>query len=167
MPIRPATPHDLPAVMRIVAETVAEMKTLGNDQWDESYPLLDRFQTDLDNNALHVAEQNNEVIGFIVLDQDQPPEYAPLNWRGKKPFVVHRLAISATCRSKGTATSLIDHASALARSLHKKSLRVDTHSTNLPMQKFLSNRGFTKIGEMDYHGKSRPYFCYEKVLLDK
>lgn len=162
--IRKATLDELNSVMGIVAQTVAEMKTLGNDQWDETYPLADRFQTDIENQALYVSESNGQVIGFITIDEDQAPEYAAISWQGTNPLVIHRVAVSTKTRSKGTATSLINHAETLAQNLGKKSLRVDTHSSNHPMQTFLKNRGFTKAGDMDYHGKSRPFYCYEKLL---
>ena len=58
MMIRLATTDDLPTVLAIVREVVIEMRAVGNTQWDDAYPDAPRFERDVENSALYVAEQS-------------------------------------------------------------------------------------------------------------
>lgn len=165
--IRRATTLDIPAVMEIVSHTIDGMKQMGNDQWDGSYPKDDRFQTDIGNGALYVATLSDEVIAFITIDDEQAIEYTAMQWLYKNPIVMHRLAVHPLAQGTGVARLLETFTQELAIKSGKDSIRLDTHSTNAPMQAFLSSLGYTKIGEMDYRGKSRPFFCYEKAVASK
>lgn len=163
--MRPASLADLPKVMEIVRHTVVGMQEAGNDQWDSNYPLDDRFLTDIENAALYLAiSDSGNTLGFITIDEEQADEYASLSWQLAKPLVMHRVAVHPDAKGQGVASFMEKHAVSIARAKAKDSIRVDTHSTNKPMQSFLEQCGYRKIGEMDYHGKDKPYFCYEKPL---
>ena len=176
MNIVPGTATNIDAVLTIVQQTVAEMKTYGNNQWDEAYPLRDRFVQDLSNQALYVAPstiagrhpselRTSELMGFIVVDNEEPDGYDAMNWRSDRPFlVIHRLAVSIHHRDQGVASALEAFACQLARTQNLTYLKVDTHSTNLRMQQFLERKGYVKTGEMIANGKDKPFYCYDKLL---
>lgn len=171
MNIVPGTAAEIDGVLKIVQQTVAEMKTYGNNQWDEAYPLRDRFVQDVNNQALYVAKAmdispgGSSLMGFVVVDNEEPEGYDTINWRSDRPFlVIHRLAVSAYHRKQGVASAMESFACHLAQHQNLAYLRVDTHSTNLGMQQFLVRKGYVKTGEMLALGKDKPYYCYDKFL---
>lgn len=165
MLFRKAVEQDLDQVMAIVAETVEEMRVYGNLQWDAHYPNPERFQRDISNAALYVVEVDGSAAAFVTADEEQPEEYAGLPWsRATPPMVVHRLAVSSKHRGAGLASFLEQSVCDLARASDHDHLRVDTYSTNKPMQAFLTRRGYTYVGEMSFRGKELPFYCYEKML---
>lgn len=74
--------EDLPAIMEIVNGVVPIMQGLGNQQWDEVYPLEEHFAADVKDSQLWlVVEQAPEgegemVIAMAALTEEQSPEYA-------------------------------------------------------------------------------------------
>ena len=171
MNIVPATSTDIDAVLTIVQQTIAEMKTYGNDQWDETYPLRDRFLQDLNNQSLYVAKdpesQNNgsTPMGFIVIDDEEPDGYDTIDWRSDRPFfVLHRFAVSIHHRNQGVASALEAFACQLAHNQAIPYLKVDTYSPNQRMQQFLERKGYVKTGEMRTRDKDKPFYCYDKLL---
>lgn len=171
MNIIPGTMIDIDNILTIVAQTVAEMKTYGNDQWDEQYPLRDRFVQDVQNNALYVVKSTPtevsmaNLMGFIVVDNDEPDGYDAMDWRSDRPcLVIHRWAVSVHHRQKRVASMLESFTCQLAQSQNVTYLKVDTHSTNQRMQQFLEHRGYAKTGEMMAMGKNKPFYCYDKFI---
>ena len=174
MNIVPGTDTDIDAILIIVQQTVAEMQTYGNNQWDETYPLRDRFIQDLENHALYVAKasrnrtEDSEIMaiqGFIVIDREEPDEYNTINWRSDRPFlVIHRLAVSIHHRSQGIASALEAFACQLATAQNIAYIKVDTHNTNQRMQQFLERKGYIKTGETLAKGKDKPFYYYDKLL---
>ena len=159
--IRPATPNDLHHVMAIVDATVDEMANYGNEQWDATYPRPQNFAADIDTNTLIIAEQAGEIAGFLTVDHQEPQGYRGLPWSAYDVPVIHRFAVAPASRRTGVARALVDFVFDLARHRDCAWVKVDTHSTNLGMQRFLKSRGFVKVGEMTKAGKEHPYFCYE------
>jgi GNAT superfamily N-acetyltransferase len=168
MKIRVASLTDLPRVMAIVRATVDGMRVYGNDQWDDCYPDESRFRRDVEAGSLFVAELDLLVIGFITVDQDEPDGYAPLTWQndGGGSMIIHRFAIAPEAQKGGVASALEHFACDRARRQNISHMKVDTHSSNGGMQAFLIRKGYTFVGEMEFNGKDRPFFCYEKMLND-
>ena len=165
MHILPGTVADVEAILAIVQQTVAEMKTYNNEQWDEAYPNRARFMTDVANKTIHVAKDGDSVMGFIVLDNDELEEYDQIQWRSAQPcLVVHRLAIDQAYRQRGVASALETFVCQVAQDTGIHYLKVDTHSTNQPMQKFLERQGYSKLGAVNALGKEQPFYCYDKFL---
>ena len=165
MQFRKALEQDLDGVMGIVAETVQEMGVYGNLQWDAHYPDRARFFQDVTNKSLYVVDIDGDVAAFVTADEEQPDGYRGQPWsRNTTPLVVHRLAVSSARRGAGIASFLEQSICDLARKTDHDHLRVDTYSTNKPMQTFLARRGYVKVGEMSFRGKELPFYCYEKLL---
>ncbi|KQL53960.1 GNAT family acetyltransferase [Heyndrickxia shackletonii] len=157
--------EDVPAIMKMVRETVEIMREEHNDQWDEAYPTATIFETDVQNGTLFVLEDEGNVIGSITVDQNQPVEYKLIPWRKEgSSFIFHRLVVNPHSRGKGEATKLIKFAEQYAIDNQIPYMRIDTYSLNKKAQKLFEKNGYIKVGEMPYHGKTRPYFCYDKFL---
>jgi ribosomal protein S18 acetylase RimI-like enzyme len=165
--IRKAELKDIHTIIEVVFDTVKIMKEEGNDQWDDSYPQKENFVEDLDNNSLYVYEHNQEVVGSITIDQNQPIEYKPLNWSKNEPaYVFHRLVVKLDVRHLGIASQLIDFAEKQALLNDVKYMRIDTYSLNEKAVQLFNKKGYIKIGEMAFHGKEFPFYCFDKELID-
>jgi ribosomal protein S18 acetylase RimI-like enzyme len=95
--IRPATVHDLEAVLRLWREADAE--PTHTDNLDSLIGLLER-----DPSALLIAEDAGVVVGSVIGAWD--------GWRGS----IYRLAVAPTHRRQGLATTLLGAAERRLRS---------------------------------------------------
>ncbi|MBD1383535.1 GNAT family N-acetyltransferase [Metabacillus arenae] len=166
--IRQAAEQDLKRINEMVMKTVAIMKSEGNDQWDETYPKMDQFRTDLRNGTLYVKQENDDVIGSITMDQNFPKEYDGIQWTSKfaLSFTFHRLVVDPEARKSGMASELIEFTEKEAASKGARFMKIDTYSLNEKAQKLLVRNGYVKVGEMSFHGKENHFYCYEKRISD-
>lgn len=90
------------------------------------------------------------VAAVCALSLDPDPAYRrPLEGRwltSDETFaaVLHRVAVSRRWHRQGLASLLFDEAAALAAAKGAKSLRIDTHPDNRPMQAALARAGFAR-----------------------
>lgn len=141
----------------------------GIDQWDENYPDRNRIQKDIESNQLfcHIDDENR-INGIVVLNEEQDPEYAGIDWLTddlSRSLVVHRLAVLPTFQGQGIATKLMDFAEEFGRENMYASIRLDTYSQNAHNQRFYEKRGYTNLGPVYLsYKKEHPYYCFELVL---
>ncbi|MEW9096972.1 MAG: GNAT family N-acetyltransferase [Clostridiaceae bacterium] len=163
--IRKAANEDLKAIMKIIKETIVEMHSYNNYQWDENYPQEKDFEDDIKKGDLYVIEKEGELVGFACINKEEPIEYNGLNWSlNEDVFVVHRMAVSSSHRQMGIGTELINFADELALKNNIKYLKTDTYSLNTKMNAFFKRSGYDLIGEMSFLGKEKPFYCYERIL---
>lgn len=163
--MRAANLKDLPAILAITKETVEIMAKEGNPQWDETYPNEQDFRRDILEGSLFVFEENEEILGFICLNLQQPKEYQKAAWSQNAPAtVLHRTAVSPAHRGKGTAKALFAFAKEYAIQNGTRYIRTDTHSSNEKMNALMLRCGFVKTGEIPLAGREGRFFAYEWVL---
>lgn len=163
--IRKATINDLDSIMKIVGKIITEMATYNNFQWDENYPQARDFVADIEKEELFVSVRENEVVGFICINRDEPNEYEGLQWSStEEALVIHRMGVSSDYRHAGIGTELVGLADELATISDVKYLRTDTYSLNTKVQRLFQKCDYTFVGEMNFLGKEKPFYCYEKVL---
>ncbi|MBU5484079.1 GNAT family N-acetyltransferase [Clostridium sp. MSJ-11] len=163
--IRKAANEDLKAIMKIIKETIVEMHSYNNYQWDENYPQEKDFAGDIKKGDLYVIEKEGELVGFACINKEEPIEYNGLNWSlNEDVFVVHRMAVSSSHRQMGIGTELINFADELALKNNINYLKTDTYSLNTKMNTFFKRSGYDLIGEMSFLGKEKPFYCYERIL---
>ncbi|WP_150916032.1 GNAT family N-acetyltransferase [Robertmurraya sp. DFI.2.37] len=166
--IRKGKSEDLYTLMEIVKETVKIMEEEENDQWNETYPNMEIFAADVQNSSLFVMEENGEIIGSITVDRNEPVEYGQISWRYFGPaYTFHRLVVNPFARKNGAASNLIRYAEKVAIENGIPYLRIDTYSLNVKAQRLFTKLGYQKAGEMSFHGKKLPFYCYEKRLEKK
>jgi hypothetical protein len=89
--IRKAVLMDLDIITKILKDTLAEMHSYNNYQWDENYPNKQDFINDINEGSLYVYEDNCLVIGFLCINIEEPVEYKGLNWSlNKGAYILHR-----------------------------------------------------------------------------
>lgn len=163
--IRKAAKGDLAEIMEIIRETVGEMRTYGNTQWDENYPQEKDFAGDISRGDLYVDERDGVVAGFICVNQVEPVEYEDLDWSSKEQaMVVHRMAVNPKFRRKGIASGMMEYADDLARSSGIDYMKTDTYSVNPNMNALFIKCGYKFVGEMSFLAKEKPFNAYEKLL---
>lgn len=164
MEIRLGSVSDIPPIMRIVEKVVAQMNAGGNFQWTHEYPNVAGLEKDVENRSLHVAILEGRLVSFIVLDENQAPEYAPIAWRRDAPaLVMHRFAVDPAAGGKGVANRMEQFVCQHAKSKGLCYIRTDTNSANTVMQKFLGNRDFLFTGRLYFTKCDNPFFCYDKI----
>ncbi|RDY27012.1 GNAT family N-acetyltransferase [Romboutsia weinsteinii] len=163
--MRKAKTSDLNNIMKVIDLTVKEMKQENNTQWDERYPIEEDFLVDIEKGTLYVEEVDGEFKGFICVDFNQPKEYDDINWSSnKESMVIHRMAVNPACRRQGIGQRLIKFADELAIENKANYIKTDTYSINTKMDALFKKCGFVKVGEMDFLGKEKPFYCYDKLI---
>ena len=167
MKIRQAYQGDLLKVKKLTEACAAGMQQLGIFQWNEHYPSIEKFQQDIIRKELYVLEENDEILGIIVLSENMDEEYIPVSWltHSEKNIYVHRLATHPDSWGKGFGQKLMDFAEEFARKLDFTSIRLDTFSLNKRNQTFYETRGYQKLEDIYFPKQSAaPFHCYELVL---
>ncbi|AWI03445.1 N-acetyltransferase [Clostridium drakei] len=163
--MRKAVIEDTKEIMQIIKETIAEMRTYNNTQWDENYPQEKDFMKDIQKGDLYVAEREGKLVAFVCINKVEPVEYNGLNWSLKEEcMVVHRMAVNPNYRRSGIGTELMKFVDELALANNIRYLKTDTYSINTKMNALFKKCGYDLVGEMSFLGKEEPFYCYEKIL---
>ena len=169
MIIRKTENADLDKIMPIFDEARATIAALGIDQWQNGYPSEEVIKADIAKEQSRVAELGGEICATFALIFDGEPTYDKIydgEWltgKSESYIAIHRVAISVTMRGRGIAGEIIDYAADVARSLGRKSLRIDTHRGNIVMRKMLEKQGFSYCGVI-YLADGAERVAYERVL---
>ncbi len=163
--IRKATVNDLDSIMEILSKIILEMHSYNNYQWDENYPRADDFSTDISKGDLFVSVIEDEVVGFVCINRDEPKEYEGLKWSSNNDaLVIHRMGVSPDYRQLGIGAELVGLADELAKSIGMKYLKTDTYSLNTKAQGLFEKCGYLYIGKMNILGREKAFYCYDKIL---
>lgn len=150
-----------------------KMNAEGIFQWNEAYPKIETFQTDIAREELYVVISESEldgketILGFIVISTKMDEEYRNVVWLTDTTdhYYIHRLAVHPNFQGKGIARNLMDFAENLAIENNKVSIRLDTFSKNLRNQKFYEARGYQRLENIFFPDQSEfPFYCYELPL---
>lgn len=161
-------PEELDDILALTRACGKHMRENGIDQWDENYPDRASLERDIETNTLFAYRENDAVLGIVVLNETQDPEYCDIQWstaESDRNIVVHRLAVSPEHQGKGIARKIMDFAEEWAKENKYDAIRLDTFSQNPRNQRFYKNRGYTELGSVYLsYKKEHPYFCYELLL---
>ena len=167
MIIRKSTIEDLDRLMPIFDEARKTIAMLGIDQWQNGYPSPHVIREDIALNRSYLVELGDEVCATFVLVDDGEPTYDKVyegEWLKNEEYVaIHRVAISVKNRGTGISTAIMEYARNYARSLDRRSLRIDTHQGNKVMRRMLEKHGFTHQGTI-YLESGDKRVAYEKIF---
>lgn len=163
--MRKAVMGDINDIMRIINETIIEMHSYNNNQWNENYPQKKDFINDIKREELFVSERNGKLAGFVCVNKVEPAEYNNLKWSfTKEAMVIHRMAVDPNYRRQGIGMELIKFAQELALKNGIRYLKTDTYSVNTKMQALFQKCGYKFVGNMSFLGKEKPFYSYEKII---
>ena len=169
--IRKATLLDIKEIMECVEDARFLLKKQGSKQWngDDGYPSKDDLCKDIINNVCYVAIMDNRVVGVCAYEGIEP-EYDNIygNWitDGNEYITIHRICTKEEYRGRGVAKALMLYAEGYAKSIGKKSIRIDTHPMNLAVQHLATILNYKLCGYVMYHRiKDEPKrLIYEKIV---
>lgn len=165
--IRLAKISEIPEILNITRACAKSMIDRGIYQWNDHYPSEEAFRKDIDRKELYVLEENDTIIGTIVLSTLMDEEYDPISWSmpNNNNIYIHRLAVHPQEQKKGYAKVLMDFAEDYARKGGFISVRLDTFSKNARNNKFYQARGYQAVGDIYFPKQSVfPFHCYELIL---
>ncbi|NNM22836.1 MAG: GNAT family N-acetyltransferase [Flavobacteriaceae bacterium] len=167
--IRLAKASEIEEIITITRACAKKMSSEGIHQWNEHYPNIESFLTDLKRDELYVLIKNDTLAGCVTISTFKDEVYEQVNWLSKdsRQFYIHRLAIHPQHQHKGNARLLMDFAEALAREKEVDSIRLDTFSKNIRNQRFYEARGYIRLANIYFPKQSsNPFYCYELLLND-
>ncbi|TBW27023.1 GNAT family N-acetyltransferase [Gramella sp. KN1008] len=165
--IKKAVIHQLEEVKSLTEACARAMCEKGIYQWNEHYPSLDKLKTDIDKEELYIFEENERILGIIVITEEMDEEYIPIQWLSKtnNNIYIHRLATHPEVWGKGYARKLMDFAEDLARRNDFESVRLDTFSQNKRNHRFYEASGYQRLGNIYFPKQSEhPFYCYELLI---
>jgi GNAT superfamily N-acetyltransferase len=162
--IRLAHLGDLAAVAGILRECVAAMRDAGIEQWDEIYPTDRHLLADIQAASMYVAcAASGQVVGTMVLNHYQEPEYAAVPWTSEsQPLVVHRVMVAPRRQGQGIAQALMMFAEQHARATGYESLRLDAFTLNPRALRLYERLGYSARGTVRL--RKGMFRCFEKVI---
>lgn len=144
--IRLATKQDIISIQEIYKDGRELIASYGSPQWQNNYPSLEVTNSDIDQKALFVYEEDEILAVMTVFDKEPTYEIIDGAWLSSKPYkVIHRIATRKGHYGKGLSAKMIEY---VFTDLNAKSIRIDTHELNIPMQNLLKKLGFTYCGQI-------------------
>lgn len=115
------------------------------------YPTITSVMDTINKGSLHILVCGNEVLGACALDHEQHPAYALQPWginaQDEQVKVVHNLVSHPDHRKKGIGIAIVEYIIDFARSCNAKTIRLDTHFTNIPARKLYEKCGFHEVAQ--------------------
>jgi ribosomal protein S18 acetylase RimI-like enzyme len=165
--IKRAVISDLEQLYSLTKSCAKHLIESGIFQWNEHYPSKKVLLKDIELQQLWKLEDNEEIVGIIVLTEIENSAYKNIKWitKNHKNLYVHRLAVNPSFQGKGYAQKLMDFAENYAKNNKYNSIRLDTFSQNKRNQEFYKKRNYTKLGSVNFPKQSEyPFYCYELIL---
>lgn len=168
--IRKTIKEDIKELMTIFEEARGTIAALGIDQWQNGYPSEEVILADIDKDQSYLCEIDGKACGTFAMLEDGEPTYDKIfdgRWltgdESRDYIAIHRVAISVTSRGSGLSGKIIGYATDFAKSLERKSLRIDTHRGNAVMRRMLEKNGFLHCGTI-YLENGDERVAYEKII---
>lgn len=164
--IRKASFGDIQAIFKIVKEVTARLNAEGNNQWNSEYPNKKLLRRDVTNGHMYVKVKDDEVLGMIVLNYEEPEEYRSVKWSAKgRCLVIHRMAVKDSELGKGVGRELLKFSENLARNVAQTAcIKADTYSTNKAAKALFESEGYKNVGSVSLREDLGDFHCYERIL---
>ncbi|MFP7168926.1 GNAT family N-acetyltransferase [Terribacillus sp. 7520-G] len=169
--IESATSMDLHSIQTLFDESNAELQKSGIFQWDENYPNLTYFKEKIEAKELYVLKREERVLGAVVLNEWESPEWERVDWRSKKGsnLILHTFCIHPEAQGKGYGGKILQFAEETALKQGYAGIRLDTFSKNRNALGFYEKKGYVKVGKIIFESKpvnNQLYFCFDKIFAD-
>lgn len=162
MHIRKTNPNELKLIQTIYSEARNYMRMNGNsEQWVNGYPSDELLKKDIAEGISHVCVDDEEIVGVFSFTIGEDATYKKIydgQWLNEKEYgVIHRLGVSSA--KKGVGTVCLDWCFQQI-----PNIRIDTHESNVPMQKLLIKNGYQECGII-YVNDGTPRVAFQKQLI--
>ena len=151
--IRKGTLEDLDAVERIFTSV---------QEYEENheaytvykrgvYPTRGQTEEAINAGTLYVLEEDGDIPGYIVINQDQFEEYYEVDWNIKCPdeevLVVHLITVRKDAMQTGCGGRMLKFALEEGSKRGCRTVRLDTTIKNVPSTSLYKKTGFRIAGE--------------------
>lgn len=165
-----AKSEHLDEMCHITNQAKAQLKSLGLDQWQKGYPSKSVWENDIAANGAWLALEEHTVLGVFAFQTTPDPSYFEIDgaWLTDTPYAsMHRVCVADHSKGKGVAGQMFAFGGQMAKQMGFRSIRIDTHPGNQPMQRALTKAGFLPCGTITLkggceHGDAR--IAFEKIL---
>lgn len=159
MNIRQSVFTDIDEIMNCISFARKLMRESGNTiQWTNGYPSKELMLESIEKGFNYLIINENKVVAtfdFIIDDDSNYSFIENGSWLNDEKYgVIHRLASNG--KAKGVAQFCFNWCFS-----QFQNIRIDTHETNLPMQKVLEKLGYKKCGII-YVADGTPRLAFQK-----
>ena len=171
--VRPATASDLDAVAEIYEDTHnMQASGINHTNWRKGvYPTRTDAIAGLRAGTLYVCESEKAILGSVILNHNQPPEWEVLRWPSSPGpqgvLVIHTLCVSPHHMGRGAGTTIMHFSEKLAHTLGCEVIRLDIYEGNIPAATLYGKLGYDCVGNtriINEYGKEETILCFEKAL---
>jgi len=169
MNIRKACTSDTEPLLALFDEARRTIASLGINQWQNGYPNREVVDEDMAKDRSYIVEHDGQVAGTFAVIDDGEPTYDEI-YSGRwltgdtdEYIAVHRVAAAVAMRGKGVSTAIVAFAKEYARTIGRKSVRIDTHEGNVVRRRMLEKHGFAYCGII-YLENGDPRVAYELIV---
>lgn len=161
-----ATKQDIVGIINMISECIKSMEAQGIYQCNKIYPNFEVIENDVKNGSGYVIKDNNTCIAYVVINEEQSPEYSRISWSTdvNKVLVIHRLSVHPESQGKGIAKKLINFIEDFAVKYKYTCIRLDAYSGNKVALRLYEKMGYKSLGQVFFPGRELPFLCYEKVF---
>lgn len=171
---RSATMDDIPAIMLMVEDARALLRSHRVDQWQGKYPEAKNFETDIERGECYIVMHGDEPAAMFTISCAPEKSYEDITdgkWYSDEPYcTLHRIALRDKYRGTGISKKVISFVEELTLANGRRNLRVDTHRKNKAMQRLLRECGFRYRGNIQVFvepGQDTARQGYDKYIKNK
>lgn len=138
-------------------------------QWDDSYPTRETISYHLENNEFYCLCEGNSIVGAVILNEEQSPEYKRIDWSKNEGhfLIVHSFVIHPASQGKGYSKILLSFWENEARQKSYTGIRLDAFTGNPVSLRLYETNDYICRGAVYFASKPTPYNwynCYEKIF---
>jgi predicted amidohydrolase/ribosomal protein S18 acetylase RimI-like enzyme len=158
--------QDLNEIFAIYESARKYLDSIKIFQWTDYYPTIARIGLDIQQGHLYTLRLENEIVGAIILNEEQDEAYQTIDWQfdDEKVLVIHRLAVKAERQGSGLAKKLMDFTEDFAQKNQYTSIRLDVYSVNENAVKMYLKRDYLIRGKASFNERKYPFYCMEKKV---
>lgn len=164
---RKTVEQDIDQIMKIIKQAQEYFKSNNIDQWQNNYPNRQTIKDDILKKYSYVLLKDEKVVATSAISFDGEKTYKNIYngmWLSYDEYaVIHRLAVDSHYKGSGISSEIIKNIEKMCLDRGIKSIKVDTHEQNLPMQRLLQKNDFTYCGEIYLKDNSKR-IAFEKIL---
>ena len=173
MDIRKIRLDEIEEVMEIIKDA-KELLRQTSSQWQDGYPNRGIMIEDINNERLYGEYIDSMLVGIAALVKGINIDYDYIEGKwlldhSSNDLVIHRLAVRNNYHHLKIADSLFDFAYKYAQDNNIKSIKIDTHEKNKPMQVVCLRNGYKECGiiYVKREKKDPKRIAYEKEVLNE
>lgn len=158
MIVRKAIQRDKKQIKLIRPKIVEFMADTGLTQWDDEYPSEELLMQDLDKGEMYVGLIDDEVVGYVTVNEEIPDEYNEIPLEFSPKICVHRLSVNPKFAKQGIATRIMENVHIDLKKRGYQSICLDTCEDNPGALKLYDNLEYIIRGNVTFERRAPKRF---------